>query len=174
MTARNQLEVPVPYGIAECNGGILRRGNQLRLIVISKGKQQDATLASSGVKIPVNVKMSAYMGSSIIQSRSWHEYSGSNEPEQWRPWSASPVCSPLGCHGYINLHNMTMGHCYTRTWEESRTVWFHGECGISVDDWISGDFFVYSEKQMNAPSKIHFQDVTWLWTKHNLNYILGK
>ena len=37
MTARNQLEVPVPYGIAECNGGILRRGNQLRLIVISKG-----------------------------------------------------------------------------------------------------------------------------------------
>ena len=69
MTARNQLEVPVPYGIAECNGGILRRGNQLRLIVISKGKQ-DATLASSGVKIPVNVKMSAYMGSSIIQSRS--------------------------------------------------------------------------------------------------------
>ena len=69
MTARNQLEFPVPYGIAECNGGILRRGNQLRLIVISKGKQ-DATLASSGVKIPVNVKMSAYMGSSIIQSRS--------------------------------------------------------------------------------------------------------
>ena len=44
--------------------------------------QQDATLASSGVKIPVNVKMSASMGSSIIQSRSWHEYSGSNEPEQ--------------------------------------------------------------------------------------------
>ena len=27
--------------------------------------------------------MSASMGSSIIQSRSWHEYSGSNEPEQW-------------------------------------------------------------------------------------------
>ena len=73
---------PVPYGIAECNGGILRRGNQLRLIVISKGKQ-DATLASSGVKIPVNVKMSASMGSSIFQSRSWHEDSGSNEPEQW-------------------------------------------------------------------------------------------
>ena len=45
--------------------------------------KQDATLASSGVKIPVNVKMSASMGSSIIQSRSWHEYSGSNEPEQW-------------------------------------------------------------------------------------------
>ena len=45
-------------------------------------EQQDATLASSGVKIPVNVKMSASMGSSIIQSRSWHEYSGSNEPEQ--------------------------------------------------------------------------------------------
>ena len=44
--------------------------------------QQDATLASSGVKIPVNVKMSASMGSSIIQSRSWHEDSGSNEPEQ--------------------------------------------------------------------------------------------
>ena len=39
MTARNQLEVPVPYGIAECNGGILRRGNQLRLIVISKGNK---------------------------------------------------------------------------------------------------------------------------------------
>ena len=72
---------PVPYGIAECNGGILRRGNQLRLIVISKGKQ-DATLASSGVKIPVNVKMSASMDSSIFQSRSWHEDSGSNEPEQ--------------------------------------------------------------------------------------------
>ena len=36
-------------------------------------EQQDATLASSGVKIPVNVKMSASMGSSIIQSRSWHE-----------------------------------------------------------------------------------------------------
>ena len=48
----------------------------------SAGQQQDATLASSGVKIPVNVKMSASMGSSIIQSRSWHEYSGSNEPEQ--------------------------------------------------------------------------------------------
>ena len=46
-------------------------------------EQQDATLASSGVKIPVNVRMSASMGSSIIQSRSWHEYSGSNEPEQW-------------------------------------------------------------------------------------------
>ena len=45
-------------------------------------EQQDATLASSGVKIPVNVKMSASMGSSIIQSRSWHEDSGSNEPEQ--------------------------------------------------------------------------------------------
>ena len=28
--------------------------------------------------------MSASMGSSIIQSRSWHEYSGSNEPEQWQ------------------------------------------------------------------------------------------
>ena len=27
--------------------------------------------------------MSASMGSSIIQSRSWHEDSGSNEPEQW-------------------------------------------------------------------------------------------
>ena len=59
-----------------------RRGNQLRLIVISKGKQ-GATLAPSGVKIPVIVKMSASMGSSIIQSRSWHEDSGSNEPEQW-------------------------------------------------------------------------------------------
>ena len=45
-------------------------------------EQQDATLASSGVKIPVNVKMSASMGSSIIQYRSWHEDSGSNEPEQ--------------------------------------------------------------------------------------------
>ena len=32
--------------------------------------QQDATLAPSGVKIPVTVKMSASMGSSIIQSRS--------------------------------------------------------------------------------------------------------
>ena len=28
--------------------------------------------------------MSASMGSSIIQSRSWHEDSGSNEPEQWQ------------------------------------------------------------------------------------------
>ena len=44
--------------------------------------QQDATLAPSGVKIPVTVKMSASMGSSIIQSRSWYEDSGSNEPEQ--------------------------------------------------------------------------------------------
>ena len=31
-----------------------------------EAEQQDATLASSGVKIPVNVKMSASMGSSII------------------------------------------------------------------------------------------------------------
>ena len=104
MTARNQLEVPVPYGIAECNGGILRRGNQLRLIVISKGKQ-DATLASSGVKIPVNVKMSASMGSSIIQSRSWHEYSGSNEPEQW-------IILILWIHNvpYIPLYMTSCGH----------------------------------------------------------------
>ena len=39
-------------------------------------QKQDATLASSGVKIPVNVKMSAFMGfmgSSIIQYRSWYE-----------------------------------------------------------------------------------------------------
>ena len=84
--------VAAPYGIAECNVGILRRGNQLRLIVISKGKQ-DATLASSGVKIPVNVKMSASMGSSIIQSRSWHEDSGSNEPEQWAHKVAAKVVS---------------------------------------------------------------------------------
>ena len=59
MTARNQLEVSRPLWYS----GMLwrhRRGNQLRLIVISKGKQ-DATLAASGVKIPVNVKMSASM-----------------------------------------------------------------------------------------------------------------
>ena len=49
---------------------------------IAIATQQDATLASCGVKIPVNIKMSASMGSSIIQSRSWHEDSGSNEPEQ--------------------------------------------------------------------------------------------
>ena len=53
--------------------------------------QQDATLASSGVKIPVNVKMSASMGSSIIESRSWYEDSGSNEPEQWY-WLPSIRC----------------------------------------------------------------------------------
>ena len=45
--------------------------------------KQDATLAPSGVKIPVTVKMSASMGSSIIQSRSWYKDSGSNEPELW-------------------------------------------------------------------------------------------
>ena len=55
----------------------------LRRAQVKSAGQQDATLASSGVKIPVNVKMSASMGSSIIQSRSWHEDSGSNEPEQW-------------------------------------------------------------------------------------------
>ena len=55
-------------------------------VVRHAGQQQDATLASSGVKIPVNVKMSASMGSSIIQSRSWHEDSGSNEPEQLEVW----------------------------------------------------------------------------------------
>ena len=54
--------------------------------------KQDATLASSGVKIPVNVKMSASMGSSIIQSRSWHEYSGSNEPEQSACWLLMGWC----------------------------------------------------------------------------------
>ena len=43
-----------------------------------EAEQQDATL----VKIPVTVKMSASIGSSIIQSRSWYEDSGSNEPEQ--------------------------------------------------------------------------------------------
>ena len=35
--------------------------------------KQGAALAASGVKIPANVKMSAYTGSSIIQSRSWYE-----------------------------------------------------------------------------------------------------
>ena len=34
--------------------------------------------------------MSAAMGSSIIQSRSWHEDSGSNEPEQQGITAAPP------------------------------------------------------------------------------------
>ena len=64
-------------------GQITATRNLVATKVVRLAGQQDATLASSGVKIPVNVKMSASMGSSIIQSRSWHEYSGSNEPEQW-------------------------------------------------------------------------------------------
>ena len=68
--------------------------------MISKGKQ-DATLAPSGVKIPVNVKMSASMGSSIIQSRSWYEDSGSNEPEQWVWKTFWKLFSNLPSH-YVN------------------------------------------------------------------------
>ena len=74
--------------IFKCDRNILVLPHQFTKSVLGKVKsltsvrQQDATLASSGVKIPVNVKMSASMGSSIIQSRSWHEDSGSNEPEQ--------------------------------------------------------------------------------------------
>ena len=90
--------------------------------------KQDATLASSGVKIPVNVKMSASMGSSIIQSRSWHEYSGSNEPEQlprgmspghcWISWHMPCVVLPRLCNpfedrtyvDFINVRNLLMSH----------------------------------------------------------------
>ena len=64
-------------------GQIITTQNLVATKVVRQAGQQDATLAPSGVKIPVNVKMSASMGSSIIQSRSWYEDSGSNEPEQW-------------------------------------------------------------------------------------------
>ena len=62
--------------IFKCDRNILVLPHQFTKSVLGKVKrltsvrQQDATLASSGVKIPVNVKMSASMGSSIIQSRS--------------------------------------------------------------------------------------------------------
>ena len=87
--------------IFKCDRNILVLPHQFTKSVLGKVKrltsvrQQDATLASSGVKIPVNVKMSASMGSSIIQSRSWHEYSGSNEPEQWLTARNHKSCTRL-------------------------------------------------------------------------------
>ena len=50
-------------------GQITATRNLVAIKVVRHAGQQDATLASSGVKIPVNIKMSASMGSSIIQSR---------------------------------------------------------------------------------------------------------
>ena len=78
-------------------GQITATRNLVATKVVRLAGQQDATLASSGVKIPVNVKMSASMGSSIIQSRSWHEYSGSNEPEQWDSETVLNIFGHLFC-----------------------------------------------------------------------------